>query len=115
MELIIQFILFFGSYGLIVTIPCALLVMRKWPRSRVVAATVAILAGLFYGSIVTSAVLALGARQFDSQQVPLMWSGSIALGVGSLGYLATGIVGFVWAARTRGETRDVRLTSEAEE
>ena len=116
---ITQFVLFFGSYGLIVAIPCALLIMRKWPRSRVVVATSASLAALLYASIVTDVMLRFRAGLIDSQLVHLMWTGSIALGVGSLGYLATGIVGFVWAARTgqavRGTCRDGRTTLEGEE
>ena len=110
-----QCMLFFGSYGLVVTIPCALLVMRKWPRSRFPVAIVATLAAFFYGAVVASAVLAIGVGQFDSQHAAFMWTGTIVLGVGSLSYLATGIVGFIWAARTRREVDDGKLTAEGEE
>ena len=106
---------YFINLGSVVALPCALLIMAKWPRSRVPMAILAMVGGSFY------ALLAICAFWIVWQSGPESLRALVAMeffgryGGWGGAWLGTAIAGFVWAARTKRGIRNVKLTSEGEE
>jgi len=90
------------DFGPVLIIPFLLWLMSRDPRQQIPMAIVATVLGVLYATIV-ALTLYIGVLLHipaSRGSIGLVWYGGI-----SVGCLITGIIGFVWAARTKQKAR----------
>ena len=88
----------------LIAIPGAFLTMSNWPKLQAVVAILSTIVGLFCYTVAACShwIFLLHSYQISIYLISAQYLSSLL----SLGWLFTGIVGFIWAARTRREVAD---------